>query len=307
MSEWRCVPTKEVSCTEFYSGGRSCGNPCSGTGSTQALAEEDCKTHCLGGVYACASCATGTCIEWSGTDPECTLGADRIVPCTSSPCETTVKPVACGYKNDICTEIVGDPLGCWGPGSGTTPTPGASCGNGSCDIDETCSNCPADCGDCPPGYTICENWASIYINDCSQKTKYDASPRDPDCITQTRNVTLHLSSSNATKMGFANVSINDTCGSIADGDYSGPYTYASSRSWTLTTGDGQKKVCARFINATGANKCGALIQYASPTPTPTHLYPYSHPNAHADLTCFREELVYYGLCPREHLGWQRRR
>jgi len=48
--------------------------------------------------------------------------------------------------------------GCWGPGTTPTPTlaPGDPtptpipplCPNGQCDIEETCSSCPADCGAC---------------------------------------------------------------------------------------------------------------------------------------------------------------
>ena len=133
------------------------------------------------------------------------------------------------------------------PCSGTTPTPTPNPGS-------------------PP---TCAAWGSININNCTQ-AGWQSTPKSPNCITGVQSVTLYLSSSGATRMGFYNAPTTDTnCTTIADGSFFGPQAYATSRAWNLSTGYGNKKVCARFINANGDAKCGALIQYAAPTPTPT--------------------------------------
>lgn len=237
-----------------------------------------CETNCTGrlccdgpGYWGCSGNPSRPCVEGSscpinGTYPTndgtCAWYCDKWLTCTDVGCkciDTGDFLGKCSSKADRCnwigklqtcktqssgtcvdgTEVL--TYGCW---SGT-----GLCPNGTCDIGETCSNCPADCTICLPTPTptpiptpplpVCENWASIYINGCSQ-AEYNTTPRDPDCFTNTRTVTLHLDSSNATQMSFVNVGIYDVC---ADAAYIyGPYTYAASKSWTLTTGYGRKKV-----------------------------------------------------------------
>lgn len=47
---------------------------------------------------------------------------------------------------------------CWVTAGPTSPPPPATCGNGTCNSGETCSNCPADCGTC-----VTYTWAYITV------------------------------------------------------------------------------------------------------------------------------------------------
>ena len=62
---------------------------------------------------------------------------------------------SCCTNNPACKNKL--PYG-WGKGIGSVSVTVQTCGNNICDSGESCSNCPRDCGSCPPscGNSLCE-------------------------------------------------------------------------------------------------------------------------------------------------------
>ena len=157
INQWACIETtscpplnevkfcrgdSSITCEDYYGPVDSCdtvyGNfgPCDILGCTGWTTAATCNQT---GEFA-VSCSAPPSCSWSGTLVTCYSSSDTCTP-----------------TNEILT------YGCWGPGdtptptAGPTPTPGGPtptpivlCPNGGCDIEETCSSCPADCGVCPP-------------------------------------------------------------------------------------------------------------------------------------------------------------
>ena len=74
-----------------------------------------------------------------------------------------------------------------------------------------------------------------------------------------------MSVANADYMQFANVG-SETCPNYS-GSWSSQENYSTRKSWTLTPGLGEKKVCGRFAGPGGIIQCGGKIQRVTPTPT----------------------------------------
>lgn len=114
----------------------------------------------------------------------------------------------------------------------------------------------------------CTNWTSIKVNNCTL-AQWSATPRNPNCKVTSHIAGLQLNSTGAVTMRFANTTTTTLC-SDPSLVYIGSRPYSASTSWTLSTGVGVKKVCVKFINATGSAVCGANIQVvAVPSPTIT--------------------------------------
>jgi len=116
----------------------------------------------------------------------------------------------------------------------------------------------------------CTSFSTVYINSCTPLSSWSASSRTDACRTESTGVTLHLKASNATKMAFyepSNTSVN--CADVAGTSFSADETYATTKSLTLSSGTGAKKVCVRLKNDSGTVKCGGMIEIVSATSTPT--------------------------------------
>jgi hypothetical protein len=115
----------------------------------------------------------------------------------------------------------------------------------------------------------CSSWTDMNVNGCSF-SEWSSSPRGSDCLTTGTSVNLNMSVANADYMQFANVGV-ETCA-----DYSGAWSskqdYSSQRSWTITSGLEEKKVCGRFTGPGSIVQCGGRVELvsspATPTPTP---------------------------------------
>ena len=160
IDQWSCListlcQTDPQSCC--LSGGFKCSGSLEGCDPDNP----DC-TH--GGVYPDAGTCRYFCDDWD--DGSVCSVTDALGSCSSvaEGCNWVGTVTSCSYISDVCTESNSTlTYGCWGPGdtptptAGPTPTPGGPtptpivlCPNGGCDIEETCSSCPADCGVCPP-------------------------------------------------------------------------------------------------------------------------------------------------------------
>lgn len=112
----------------------SCGDGVCGSGETCSNCPSDCGG-CGGGFYVCTP--NWTCTDWSTCSPE----GKQMRTCTDLNRCGTIKNKPAEIQN--CTYI--------------EPT---YCGDGICQANENCSDCPKDCGACPPvvvcGNRICE-------------------------------------------------------------------------------------------------------------------------------------------------------
>ncbi|MDP2860587.1 MAG: dockerin type I domain-containing protein, partial [bacterium] len=100
----------------------------------------------------------------------------------------------------------------------------------------------------------CANFTNVYINECTPDTKYTGSPRNPACFATTgSSVTLKAYTNEA----VSSVSVkNDDTGNCSNMSGGTPWTSFSpatsltpnTQSWSLTTGDGDKKVCIRYTD-----------------------------------------------------------
>lgn len=132
-----------------------------GSGLTKIAAETDCATKC-GGVYP-GYCGVTYCTGYSSTST-CAV-EDFYAQCTAPPscqAEAVIANCTINEAGTECNETTQTLVyGCWGPGN--TPTPMPSCGDGTCDADENCSNCSSDCGACP---ALCTNGACDIDKTC---------------------------------------------------------------------------------------------------------------------------------------------
>ena len=136
-----------------------------GVGPDKESARRDCEALCFkdqNSVYPGGVCSDPYCRSYSS--PSICQNEAFTVACTNAPvCEAIVTISNCEgqMSGTQCVDLPSQNLtyGCWGPGPASpTPTPGGPtpgptnaplCPNSSCDIEETCSNCPADCNACP--------------------------------------------------------------------------------------------------------------------------------------------------------------
>jgi hypothetical protein len=164
ISEHVCQsdPKKPDTCVLYLSpcegqGSEYAGNHImEGTEDSAALAEADCASKCFdpeGSVYP-GNCLPAYCVAYN--TPTYCQAQDYLAQCTNyvsggvEYCNAIVAFSSCEgqVSGEACVDTPSQNLtyGCWGPGTDL-------CGNGTCDIAETCGNCSADCGACPPGTT----------------------------------------------------------------------------------------------------------------------------------------------------------
>jgi len=118
----------------------------------------------------------------------------------------------------------------------------------------------------PSGAPVCTSFTSMKINECGPVSVWATSPLPEVCKTVSRYVTLNFSSADATFMALYELTEDPTttiCSAIPDASFSSAIAYSSTYPWTLTAGDGQKKVCVQLFNAFGSSKCGAIIEKVS--------------------------------------------
>ncbi|MSP91924.1 MAG: hypothetical protein EXR79_09030 [Myxococcales bacterium] len=149
-----------------------CGGPKCGAGGF--CGDDDCEPGVEDATTCPNDCATGKCGDGKCTAPEscdkCTVDCGF---CTSGPTAPTCGngkcdgkehcgscPQDCGACGDVACVCAADPYccktaydstcqnACANCAGGACPKP--TCGDGSCDANEKCSSCAADCGPCPP-------------------------------------------------------------------------------------------------------------------------------------------------------------
>ena len=114
----------------------------------------------------------------------------------------------------------------------------------------------------------CASWTDININGCSL-AEWQSTPRGARCKTYNSTVNVNIKViASSYSVQFANVdNPSITCSS-----YSGPwifpqtYTNPTTIPWTLSSGIGNRRVCARFTNSVSSAQCGGWIEVL-PTPT----------------------------------------
>ena len=120
----------------------------------------------------------------------------------------------------------------------------------------------------------CSSYTNMWIDSCTSANLY-ATPA-PGCKSSDAAVTLHnnvnSSGAAAANMRYINVPQTTPCTSVPQSAGWSPIVgYSTSASWTLSSGYGNKRVCAKFYNASLHNSkvCYGQIVYISPIPTPT--------------------------------------
>lgn len=168
---------------------------------------EDCETVVIGGQCVGTTCDSAN-LDLCLTETDCTNVSGywysdvcnaqaQCVPTTCSALSRT-----CGSASDGC----GGTLSCGScdvgyscSGSGTCQvnqeTTTTGCGNGQCGVDETCSNCPSDCGVCVAGEVTscvpqweCGDWGEC-IDGAQTRTCNDLSQCDYSALTSTETQT----------------------------------------------------------------------------------------------------------------------
>ncbi len=123
------------------------GGPLCGNGTCDLVIEgcRDCPADC--GV--CGSASTSSCAPVGGA-PQCG-GATASCYCD----------YLCIFNGDCCLDVcLHCPVAC----GGGLPT----CGNGTCEAEESCGSCPADCGACPTcGDLTCDLAAGESCSTCA--------------------------------------------------------------------------------------------------------------------------------------------
>jgi hypothetical protein len=154
-----------------WSDPRLCGPACGDgfcIGETTASCPADCGPcpgqcgdgKCDPGVKEDCSTCPKDCGACDGCTPKETPGC---AGCSCEKCVCAMDPYCCQYAwDDLCVDECKNQCG----GCGTQPL----CGNGACELGESCSTCPKDCGPCPPtcGNGKCEPEESCATcpNDC---------------------------------------------------------------------------------------------------------------------------------------------
>jgi hypothetical protein len=163
--------------------------------------------------------------EFTGTATNSVLGT------------VTFSCLNCGVKTD------------WRPVSSrvapAAPPPSAYCGDNSCDNSETCTTCPADCGECPaPAVGGSGNSENSVIEP-------PANPFDGLGLlinngagsTNSAEITIQISAGSASKVSTVDIS------NFADFQDFSNKPYQANIPWILTLGDGTKTVYVKLHNA----------------------------------------------------------
>ena len=166
----------------------TCGDGNCEVGEGRCDCPEDCGDPASNEVPA-TSCS-------DGEDNDC----DGLADCADPDCASATECPTCGDESCSAAETSCNcPADCGDPPSGETPGVNCSdgedndcdgltdiadpdcvvCGDGSCDMDESRCNCPADCGDAPSSEVPGSSCADGEDNDCDTLT--DCA--DPDCAT----------------------------------------------------------------------------------------------------------------------------
>lgn len=124
-----------------------------------------------------------------------------------------------------------------------------ACGDGACNGSETCSTCPADCGSCPPSGG--GGLPSSAYNPPTPPAPSSENPQgefkilinDGNKYTNNQAVVLKLfGGPDTTKMAISN---------FFDFKNAGQELYQTSKTWTLSEGDGLKTVYVKFYTQWG--------------------------------------------------------
>jgi hypothetical protein len=111
----------------------------------------------------------------------------------------------------------------------------------------------------------CNSYSDVWIENC---TTYPQSISDPSlCRTFTYDVTVFNKVKSAGEVRYINKPMDVLCANVPDSDpgWSSWEPYSSQKAWRLTSGSGDKRVCAQFRNSFGSVKCGGTITY-NPSP-----------------------------------------
>jgi hypothetical protein len=200
---------------------------------------------------------------------------DAYIHCNPDcPCDDQGNTVWCNQQTGTCEQTCGD-CSCSQCGGTLPPWPACTASNppdcvrtrdctcgGYYQINNQC--CVADEEVTPP---TCTAFSTVKINSCSSWTDYLAG--SASCITQTRSVSLNVTSPNATSVSLdLNPVWSPSCGDPLAYNFFGsalPYSPPSmSYGVTLPPGNGAKKICAKLTNSLGSAICGGTITLAAP-------------------------------------------
>ncbi|MDP2933300.1 MAG: hypothetical protein Q8N81_04175, partial [bacterium] len=132
----------------------------------------------------------------------------------------------------------------------------------ACTASQTC-NASGVCA--TPTAPACTSYESIKINNCTLAAW--GGSRGAACYANNQNVTLNLNATGATQMRFKEVAAGVLCTNAGDTDWSTYENYAATKNFTVSAGDGDKKVCVELKNTVGSNKCGGTISLDTIKPT----------------------------------------
>ncbi len=190
--------------------------------------------------------------------------------------------VSCDYGAVIdCIQPTGAYSGCaWTGWNGTSAQFNCTAPGTSGSYNHICSLVTGTADDCcarqdsipysvAGGVPSCTSFQDIKVGTCDLN-EWNGSPRDAQCYSGNNTVALFLNNTSATQMRFLNTASATVCSTLTGGEagWSGWVGYTSPYNWTLSGGDGDRKVCVQFRNASGDSAfCGALttVDTASPT------------------------------------------
>jgi hypothetical protein len=146
----------------------TCSDPTPTCVNYQCVAQQTCTSNCTGRTCGSDGCEgnCGTCTNLHGTtscvtgncQPVCDLGYDSCDLIASNGCETLLGTIAnCANCSNSC--LTGQ--NCTGDVCMTPQVP--TCGDGTCNGTETCSNCVSDCA-CLNGFTCQINGTCMKIS-----------------------------------------------------------------------------------------------------------------------------------------------
>ncbi|GAB4509594.1 MAG: hypothetical protein Tsb0020_26210 [Haliangiales bacterium] len=154
-----CVGLAEDICGLDCSGGPTCGDGVCEPGEDCETCPEDCG-ECGG------ECVHDLCDEGEPLDPTCDQCAADVCDVDPFCCDVAWDGICVGLAEDICG------LDC-GP-------PGPECGDGVCELGESCLTCATDCGECPAcEHDVCETGDAL-LNGCDFCTP-NVCKADPFC------------------------------------------------------------------------------------------------------------------------------